>query len=455
MGLGFSNLGVSILAEMKEMSKKLFAFGATMAVSALATAQDNLYKSVELIYPELEAMYQDLHANPELSFQEKETSAKLAKWLVDNDFDVTHNVGGYGVVGVLRNGEGKTVLVRTDMDALPIKEETGLSCASNVQAIDDYGNTVPVMHACGHDVHMTVWSGVAQMLSTMQDEWNGTVVFIGQQAEERGKGAEMLLEAGLYDNFPVPDYGLALHCKSELPSGTVGMCSEYALANVESVDITVYGEGGHGAYPHTTIDPVVIASKIVLDLQTIVSREVKPIEPAVITVGSIHGGTKHNITPNEVKLQLTLRSYSDKVRHQLVDAIRRKCNAQAAAAGLPPEKYPKVDVQDEFTPSTYNDPELTARLTTVFSEVLGEDNVYQVEPVMGGEDFGRYGRAEPNPPICLYWLGVVPPEEVAAAEAEGRTLPSLHSPYFAPDAKPAITTGVVTMTAAVLELLAN
>jgi len=426
-----------------------------MVVSPFAaTAQGfSVYQAVEAIYPKLQGLYEDLHSNPELSFQEKETSARVSAWLRNIGFEVTENVGGYGVVGLLRNGAGKTILVRTDMDALPIKEETGLHCASKVIAKDDAGNEVSVMHACGHDVHMTVWCGVAQLLSEMKEQWKGTLIFIAQPAEERGAGAELMMEAGLYTKFPVPDYCLALHVSAQQPVGTVGMCSGYAMANVESVDITVFGEGGHGAYPHTTIDPIVLSSQIILALQTIVSREVKPIEPAVVTVGSIHGGTKHNIIPNEVKLQLTLRSYSDKVRAQLLDAIRRKCNGLAQAAGLPPEKYPAITIGTESVKSLYNDPELARRLTEIFRSTIGSEHVWDVEPVMGAEDFSVYGRTEPNPPICMYWLGAVERERFRRASAEGTSLPSTHSAQFAPDAKPTITTGVITMTAAVLELM--
>jgi len=367
-------------------------------------------------------------------------------------FEVSTGIGGHGVVGVLKNGDGPTVLVRTDLDALPVKEATGLAFASKRTTTDDLGKTVPTMHACGHDVHMTCWTGTARVLAHFKKDWSGTLVFIGQPAEERGAGAKAMLADGLFKKFPVPDYCLALHVTSDQPVGTLGFTSGYAMANVDSVDITVRGVGGHGSQPQSAKDPIVLAAQIVLALQTIVSREVHPLNPAVVTVGSIHGGTKHNIIPDEVHLQLTLRSYSDEVREKLIAAIRRIVKGQAVAAGLPEAKHPLVKVKDEFTPAAYNDPKLVARINGVFKTWLGEGALIERKPTMGGEDFGRYGRTTHKIPIFMFRLGAVSPAAVKRAQALGQPLPSLHSGQFAPDTA-CLKTGVTAMTAAVLELV--
>ncbi|MEK7684671.1 MAG: amidohydrolase [Verrucomicrobiota bacterium] len=404
-------------------------------------------------YAHLETLYQHLHAHPELSFHEEKTAARMAEELRPLGFAVTTKVGKHGVVGVLRNGDGPTILVRTDLDALPVKEQTGLPYASQVQTKDEDGNEVHVMHACGHDVHMTVFIGTARLLAQMKDRWQGTLVLIGQPAEEKGSGAQAMLADGLFTRFSKPDYCLALHVNAELPVGTVGYTEGFSSANVDSVDITVRGVGGHGAYPHTTKDPVVLAAQIVLALQTIVSREINPTEPAVVTVGSIHGGTKHNIIPEEVRLKLTLRSYSDDVRHQTIAAIRRLTRGLGLAAGLPEDRLPTVTlVEGEYTPTTYNDPALTRRLAAVFGNWFGAEKVVARKPTMGGEDFGLFGRTEHKIPICMFALGVVEPQRVEKSRRLGLPLPSLHSNAFAPVPEPSIKTGVTAMTAAVLEL---
>jgi hippurate hydrolase len=406
-------------------------------------------------YASLEQLYKHLHTNPELSFHEEKTSARIAEELEKAGFTVAAGVGKYGVVGVLENGNGPTVLVRTDLDALPVTENTGLDYASKVRVHDDQNNEVGVMHACGHDIHVTSFIGTARVLSQLKDKWRGTLVFTGQPAEERGGGARKMLADGLFTKFPKPDYAIAWHVASDLPAGTVGYCEGYALANVNSVDVTIRGVGGHGAYPHTTKDPIVIAAETIMALQTIVSREMKPIDPAVVTVGSIHGGAKHNIIPDEVHLQLTVRSYSDHAKEQTLKSIERICQGLAIAAGVPEDRMPIVKVQDEFTPSTYNDPALVKRMTASMQAILGADKIVAKEPVMGGEDFGEYGRTSEKIPIAILWLGAIAPERVQASLRTGQTLPSLHSSQFAPLAEPTIKTGITAMTAAVLDLLGS
>lgn len=400
------------------------------------------------LYPEMEKLYVDLHRTPELSLHEEKTAAKLAERLRALGFEVTTGVGKTGLVGVLKNGKGPTVMLRTDLDGLPVEEKTGLSYASKVTTTDDTGATVSVMHACGHDVHMTSWIGAATLLSRSKDRWRGTLVMVGQPAEEKGGGARLMLADGLYTRFPKPDFALAIHDDAAMPAGKVGWVAGYALANVDSVDVTIFGKGGHGAYPHTTVDPIVIAARTVVALQTIVGRENNPLDPAVVTVGSIHGGTKHNIIPDEVKLQLTVRSYKDDVRKRLLAAIERIAKAEAAAAGSP--KAPEVKVS-EGTPATFNEPAVTKRVADAVGRALGAARVEEHAPVMGGEDFSEYGRA--GVPATLLWVGAVSPKKYEAAKAAGTTLPSLHSSEFAPDPEPTLKTGIATLTLGALELL--
>lgn len=407
-------------------------------------------------YPSLDALYKDLHAHPELSLMEERTAGIVARELRDAGFEVVERFGGFGVVGVLKNGAGPTLLIRTDLDGLPVEEETGVPYASKARMKDLTGREVAMMQACGHDIHMTVFTGTARLLAALKDRWAGTVVLIGQPAEERGIGARVMLSEGLYRKFPKPDYAIALHDSATLPAGTVGTIEGYAMANVDSVDITVRGVGGHGAYPHTTKDPIVLAARIVLSLQTIVSRETRPVDPAVITVGSIHGGTKHNIIPDEVKLQLTLRSYSDAVRHHTIEALKRVCRGEAIAAGIPEDRMPIIGITEaEYTPATYNDPALTRRVRSALTTWLGADNVKSIDPEMGGEDFSRFGRTEEKVPICMFRLGAVDPAKVAESARTGAALPSLHSSKFAPLPEPTIKTGVAAMTGAALDLLAK
>ena len=418
-------------------------------------------------------LYQYLHANPELSYQEQNTAAVYARELEFAGFKVTAGVGGtavrerlqasgatltdtiggHGVVGVLRNGDGPVLMIRADMDGLPVAEQTGLSYASEVRGVELTGQPVAVMHACGHDMHMTVAIGTARQLAAQRDKWRGTLVVIGQPAEERGAGARSMLEDGLFERFPRPDYNLALHVSPTLAAGAVGYVSGFMMANVDSVDITVRGVGSHGAYPHMGKDPVVLSAAIITSLQTLVSREIAALEPAVVTVGSIHGGSKHNIIPDRVDLQLTVRSYSDSVRLQLLNGIERIAHNQARALGFDEALLPVVTVKQEYTPALWNDPALVARTVAAFEQALGAEQVQAVDKVMGGEDFARYGRTKPRIPGFMFRLGTVSPQRYAQVQAGELELPSLHSPFFYPDAELTLTTGVSAMTAAALELL--
>lgn len=430
------------------------AASVSFAESTQAAAHfDAITRKAEKEFPSLLNLYHHFHRNPELSFHEEKTAARLADELKKLGFEVTQGIGGHGVVAVMTNGAGPTLLVRADMDALPVVEETGLDYASRVKTKDAEGNEVGVMHACGHDIHITSLVGTARVLTSMKEAWKGTLVMIAQPAEERGAGARAMLADGLYTRFPRPDYAIALHVDAGIAAGQIGYVSGFAMANVDSVDITIRGRGGHGAYPDQTKDPIVIAAQVVLALQTIVSREISPIEPAVVTVGSIHGGTKHNIIPDDVHLQLTIRSYKDEVREQIMEAIRRITKGISVAAGVPEELAPLVKIQDEYTPAAYNDPKLTERVVGVLSQLLGEGNLLPREPVMGGEDFGRYGREEPRVPIFMFRLGSVPAERARASQTEGKPLPSLHSSLYYPDPEPTIKTGVRAMSAAAIDLL--
>ncbi|HVR11420.1 MAG TPA: amidohydrolase [Thermoanaerobaculia bacterium] len=425
------------------------ATGAPAATAGAATTAGGAAPAVSGdLDPDLVALYIDLHRNPELSLHEQKTAAKLAERLRRLGFEVTAGVGGTGVVGVLRNGTGPTVMLRTELDALPVEEKTGLAYASTVKARNDAGLEVPVMHACGHDVHMTVWVGTAVRMAQARSSWHGTLVMIAQPAEEVVKGAKAMLADGLFGRFPKPDYVVALHDTPKLPAGKVGFTPGFILASSDSVDVTIYGKGGHGAAPQTTIDPVVIAARTVLAWQTIVSREKDPQEPAVVTVGSIHGGTKHNIIPDEVKLQLTVRTYNREVRQRVLDAIARIAKAEAAAAGA--EREPTVGVV-ESTPATYNDPKLTARVAAALARQLGAGNVVEAPREMASEDFSEYGLA--GVPAVMVRLGAAEPAALAKAQAAGKELPSLHSSLFAPDRDPTLRTGVAAETAMLLDLL--
>jgi hippurate hydrolase len=398
----------------------------------------------------LKELYTHFHSNPELSHLEENTAARVADELRKVGYEVTTRVGGHGVVGVLKNGNGPVVLLRTDLDALPVKEQTGLAYASSKTQKDITGEVVPVMHACGHDMHMTAALGAARFLAKHKDLFSGTVIVIGQPAEERGAGARAMLKDGLFTRFPRPDYCLALHVDSDLEAGRIAYVPGFILANVDMVDITIRGVGGHGAYPHTARDPIVLAAQTILALQTLVSREKPAGDPGVLTVGAIHGGTKHNIIPDEVKLQLTLRSYSDSVRTNMIAGLKRVTRGIALAAGIPDDRLPIVSLkEEEYTPAAYNTPELTHRWVSVLEPLLGKENLLRDEPQMGGEDFGMYGRTEDKIPICMLWLGSVPADRMRGSESP----PTIHSPFYYPDPEPTIKTGVTALVAGVLDLL--
>jgi len=437
--------------KMKRISLALPAL--LCSYSLVAADVTLLQKQVKADLPQLEALYLALHQAPELSYHEKETGKTMAKELKALGFDVTENVGGYGVVGILKNGKGPTVMIRADTDGLPIIEQTGKSYASTVKTLDKNNNEVGVMHGCGHDIHMTSFIGSAKQLVKNNGKWRGTLMMVAQPAEEVGAGAKAMIKEGLFDKFPRPDHVLGLHVSASVPAGKVAIAPGYALANVDSVDITVKGKGGHGAYPHTTVDPVVLASRIVMSLQTINSREISPLEPSVITVGSIHGGSKHNIISNEVKLQLTLRSYNRDIRNQQIAAIKRITKGIAVSAGLEEDLYPVVYVhEEESIPSTYNAPALANKMKASIENEIGKDNVLKSEPVMAGEDFGLFGRTEHKLPITIFWLGGVEQSLYQQSVKNGTTLPSLHSSKFAPDYPLTIETGVRAMTASALDL---
>ncbi|MEM9103373.1 MAG: amidohydrolase [Pseudomonadota bacterium] len=389
-------------------------------------------------------LYKDLHRNPELSFQEKQTGQRIANELRALGVEVTHPIGGEGVVGVFRNGKGPTLLLRADLDALPVQEKTGV----------DYASTQPgKMHACGHDIHMTVLVGTAAKLIAEKQQWSGTLVFVGQPAEEMGGGALALLKDGLFERFPRPDYNLALHVSADLPAGSAGFVSGYAMANVDTVDVTFYGIGGHGAAPDKTIDPIVMSAQFITNIQTIVSRKLAALTPAVVTVGSIKAGTQHNIIPDTAHMELTVRSYADESRQKILDNLQRIANGIAIANGVAEDRMPKMNVLETYTPSVYNDPNLTAQIKQHFSEQLGKERIFDLKPAMVGEDFSRYGRVEPRIPSLMYRLGTVSPEKYKAYQAGEISLPTLHSPHFLPDAEKTISTGIQTLSSAAFLLL--
>ena len=415
----------------------------------------SIEESIKQDIPYLKSLYLDIHKNPEISLMEKETSKKLANELEKIGFEVTRNFGGYGVVGIFKNGNGPTILYRTDMDALPMKEKTGLSYASQIITKNFDGNDVGTMHSCGHDMHMTVWTGTARTLIERKNEWKGTIIMIGQPAEEIGAGAAMMLNEGLFEKYPIPDYGIALHSSPIIPSGKVGFGKGYTMANTESVDIKVFGQGAHGASPHMSIDPIVTASIIVMELQTIVSRNINPLDDAVITVGSFQGGTKHNIIPDEVKLQLTIRTYKEKVRKLIHKRIKEICDGVASSMGLDKSQWPEVMIPEKYTPANFNDSKLVDLMMNSSREIIGVNNVIVSDPQMVGEDFSRFGNTKEKIPTVLYWLGTVPDDRMKKYEAGNYALPGLHSPFYYPEIEQSIITGIKVNTQAMIKIFNN
>ena len=434
----------------------------SMWIAPLILAEQTPQSLVDAELPSLLGIYKDIHSHPELSGHEERTAALVAKELRAAGCQVTEHVGkyensklkAYGVVGVMKNGDGPTVLVRTDTDALPVEEETGLPYASKVLVKNDDGRDVHVMHACGHDTHIAAFIGTARALGKLKDQWGGTIVFVAQPAEEIGTGARALLNDGLYDRFGKPNFALGFHDKADVEAGHIAVTEGYTSANVDSVDVTVRGVGGHGGYPHKTKDPIVLAAEIINAWQTIVSRENNPLDPIVVTVGSIHGGTKHNIIPDEVKMQITVRTYKSKVRERVLADIDRIAKGCAAAAGIPAELTPIVSVpKDLVALAAYNNPELTKRLVAVWKKSLGDENVEIVDPTMGGDDFSEYSLPDYSIPAVYFHFGAVEPAKIAEYKQGGKELPTLHSSKFAPVPEPTIRTGVIGMVTAVLELM--
>ena len=424
---------------------------ATVASPARA---DALRQAIAADMPTLTAIYRNLHQHPELSFQEVRTAIILADAARKAGFSVTEGVGKTGVVAVLRNGPGPTVLIRTDMDALPVVEQTGLAFASTARGVPPSGGETGIMHACGHDTHMTSWIETARLLAARKAEWSGTLVMIGQPAEETGQGAEAMLADGLYTRFPEPDYALAFHDMSATPAGRITYASGPAMANVDSVDIEIHGVGGHGAAPQTTKDPIVLASAIVMRLQTLVSRENNPIEPAVVTVGSFHAGSRYNIISDTAKLQLTVRSFTDEQRKRLNEGIKRIVAGEAMASGIAEGMMPKVSFGEGSTPSLINEPAFTAQVMGPLKERFGAERVVVAPPIMPGEDFSRYRRADPaHVQSVMFWVGGERPEVIAKAARDGTTLPSLHSPFWAPDAEKVIATAAEALTSSAMRLM--
>jgi amidohydrolase len=443
------------------MKIRLFSIALSLAASPLF-AQQTPQGLADAELPSLLTIYKDLHTHPELSTHEERTAAIVAKELKAAGCEVTDHVGKYdkpgltsfGVIGVMKNGAGPTVAIRTDLDALPVHEETGVPYASTVMTKNDAGQDVSVMHACGHDIHMSTFIGTARALGKLKDKWHGTIIFIGQPAEETVGGARALLKDGLYTRWPKPDYVLGLHDDAEIATGQIGVTEGYCYANVDSVDVTVRGVGGHGAYPHKTKDPVVLAAEMINAWQTIASRENNPVDPIVVTVGSIHGGTKHNIISDEVKMQLTVRTYKQEVRDRVLAAIERIAKGIATTAGVPDDRMPIVKVEkDQYTPATYNNPELTKRVSAALKTAIGAGNVVVKDPTMGGEDFSEYSLPDHSIPAFMFNVGAVDPAKAAESKKTGIPLPSLHSSKFAPVPEPTIRTGMIGMISAVLEVM--
>jgi hippurate hydrolase len=433
---------------MKSVAAMLLA----TAMTGTAFAQD-LRQTIRQDMPNLLEIYRDFHSHPELSMQETRSAARLAEEARRLGFKVTTGVGGTGVVAVLENGPGPVVMLRADMDALPVEEQTGLPYASRVRATSSAGVESGVMHACGHDTHMTAWMGTARRLVALKNQWSGTLVMIGQPGEEVGLGAKAMLDDGLFTRFPKPSFAIAFHDSAMLPAGMIGYTVGPALANVDSVDIVVRGVGGHGASPHTTRDPIVLASRLVTSLQTLISRELDPLDSAVVTVGSFHAGTKHNIISDEARLQLTVRSYTPQIRQQLLNGIARIARGEAIAAGIPEERMPQISIEENYTPATVNTEALTRATAARFVEHFGAERVREVRPIMAGEDFSQYHLADRNIESLIFWVGGVPQAQWDTAQRDRTVLPSLHSPFWAPEPDATISTAVEALVVASLGVL--
>lgn len=419
----------------------------TLAQVSSGTSVFPSSQQVNAIYPEIEKLYFDLHRNPELAFHEQRTAAELAERVKALGFEVTTGIGGTGIVAILKNGPGPTVMLRTELDALPIEEKTGLPFASTVKTKNAAGESIPVMHACGHDLHMSAWAGTAELMVQNRQRWHGTLMLVGQPAEEIVSGAAAMVKDGLFTRFPKPNYALSLHDEPALPAGVVGYHPGYFRASADTLEITIFGRGGHGAAPHNTVDPIVIAARTILGLQTIVSRENNPMDPAVITVGSIHGGTVANIIPEQVTLLLTVRTFNPEARKRLLAAIEREAKGEAIAANAP--KEPLVEVKSG-TDAVYNEPELTRRMVAVLRTTLGPKNVVEMPAEMTSEDFSQYGLA--GVPAVLLHIGAVDPAKLEAARQSGVPLPKLHSPQWAPDREPTLKAAITAETAVLLDL---
>jgi len=444
------------------MRASFLALASALIASVAAAQSPALDSRIDQELPSLVSTYKTLHASPELSHHEDKTAALLARELRGFGYEVTEHVGkypkpewqGHGIVAVMKNGAGPTVLVRADMDALPVEEQTGLPYASHVHTKNDAGVDVGVMHACGHDVHVTSLIGTAKLLAAMKEQWHGTLVLIGQPSEETIDGARAMLADGLYSRIPRPDYALALHDSSELQTGKISYTPGYALASSTAVEVTIRGRGAHGSRPEVSKDPIVLAAEFIMAIQTIVSREKSPFDPAVVTVGSIHGGTKGNIIPDDVHLQLTIRTYKEEVRRHILASLERIAKGVALAGGVPEDRAPIVKASEtEVTPAMYNDPALTAREAAALKKGLGPENVIEEPPVMGSEDFGQFGLEGHQIPTLMLRVGAIDAERIAASQKTGTPLPSLHSALFWPVPEPTIRTGVKAMTLAVLELM--
>jgi len=420
-----------------------------VCLSTLASAQSSTTpKEIDSVYPNAHALYLDIHEHPELSAHETETAGKLATQFRNLGYDVTEHVGGTGVVAMMKNGAGPTILLRTELDALPVEEKTGLPYASKVHTKDDAGHDVPVMHACGHDLHMAAIVGTAAVMAHSKTTWHGTLILIGQPAEETIGGASGMIKDGLFTRFPRPDVLVALHVGNELPAGQVGITPGIMSSNADSIKVTIYGKGGHGSAPHTAIDPIVIAARTILALQTIPSREVKPGEMAVVTVGYIQAGTKNNIIPDHAEMGLTVRTYKTDIRKQVLAAITRIVNAEAAAGNAPRE--PLIE-QFEGADAVYNNPALAEHLRGTLEAALGKNNVVTEPPATASEDFS--GFVEQGIPGFYFGLGGADPQKLAEVKAAGKMLPSNHSPLFAPDVDPALHTAITAEVAVLRNLL--